>query len=443
MRTSGKRPPTLTLPRWAGEGGTRDALAQAKLALTRQADPSGPLRAGGWGHRTSHVLRAALLASSMLFAANTANAADLRVAPAPDARMETVYDHGNQACEAWDVPDAPARAWKAADGSVRLLAAHTRARTLSGPSLNAVRHDCRVVFQSGKRDDPSRYDDVGWLTSPYTLDGNTIYGLVHNEYHGHKRRDLCPAGDYMACWWNALTLTVSKDGGASFGPAQYLAGIPYKFRGDLGRRAGLFAPSNIVERDGWYYAMAFAEGIGEQKRGVCLMRTRDLGDPKAWRAWDGRDFTVRFINPYTDGEKNAGAHACAPLPPNRLPFTVTSLVRHTGTGLYVAAMVGNRSERKGAEPVSGVWTSTSPDLVTWSPPRLALPVPLLTDKACGIRESYYYPAILDPNARTRNFEDVGNTAYLYLTRLAQKGCKPTQDRDLVRIMIRLDPVSGG
>lgn len=396
--------------------------------------------------RASHILRAALLASAMLLATNAgqkAHAGDLRVSPAQGATLETVYDHRSQACEEWDVPDAPARAWKGADGMVHLLAAHTRARTLSGPSLDRVSHDCRVVFQSAKRDDPARYDDVGWLTSPYTLDGNTIYALVHNEYHGHKRRDLCPVGDYMACWWNTLTLSVSKDGGRSFAPGRYVAGIPYKFRGDLGHRAGLFAPSNIVARDGWFYAMAFAEGMGEQKRGVCVMRTRDLGDPKSWRAWDGRDFTVRFIDPYAEGEADAGSHACAPLPADRLPFTVTSLVRHSGTGLYVAVMAGRRAERPGAEPVSGMWTSTSPDLVTWSPPRLALEAPLLTDKACGIADSYYYPAILDPNAKTRNFEDAGNTAYLYMTRLAQKGCKPTQDRDLVRIMIRLDQVAGG
>lgn len=372
-----------------------------------------------------------------------AHAADLRVAPAPGAALETVYDHGRQACEGWDVPDAPARAWKGADGTVRLLAAHTNARVLSGPSLNSLRHDCRVVFASGKRDDPARYDDMGWLTSPYTLDGNTVYGLVHNEYHGHKRRDLCPAGDYMACWWNALTLTVSTDGGRSFGPAHYVAGVPYRFRGDLGRRAGLFAPSNIVERDGWFYAMVFAEGIGAQKRGVCLMRTRDLGDPASWRAWDGRGFTVRFVDPYAAGGADPASHVCAPLPAKSLPFTVTSLVRHGGTGLWVAVMAGRRAERKGAEPVSGVWTSTSPDLVTWAPPRLAFAAPLLTDKACGVPETFYYPAILDPAAKTRNFEDAGDSAYLYMTRLAQNGCKPTQDRDLVRIMIRLETISDG
>ncbi|MFP3700738.1 hypothetical protein SB758_35265, partial [Burkholderia sp. SIMBA_013] len=88
--------------------------------------------------------------------ATPAHAADLRVSVPAGAALETVYDHRTQACEDWDVPDAPARAWKAADGSVRLLAAHTRARILSGPSLNDLHHACRIVFQSAKRDDPAR-----------------------------------------------------------------------------------------------------------------------------------------------------------------------------------------------------------------------------------------------------------------------------------------------
>ncbi|WP_197711185.1 hypothetical protein [Azospirillum brasilense] len=429
MFVQDNRGPLPNPPPLRGRGGRSRAAAV----------PSTAKGGGGLGRGQCTLV---LIACTLLLA-TPSHAADLRVSVPADAALETVYDHRTQACEDWDVPDAPARAWRAADGSVRLLAAHTRARILSGPSLNDLHHACRIVFQSAKRDDPARFDDMGWLTSPYTLDGTTVYGLVHNEYHGHKRRDLCPTGDYMACWWNALTLTVSHDGGQSFGPARYVAGVPYRFRGDLGKRAGLFAPSNIVERDGWYYAMAFAEAIGAQKRGVCLMRTRDLADPASWRAWDGGDFTVRFRDPYTQGEADPNESVCAPLPPDRLPFTVTSLVRHTPSGLYVAVMAGRRAERKGAEPASGVWVSTSADLIGWSAPRLAWAAPLLTDKNCAVDETFYYPAILDPDARSRNFEDTDGNAQLYLTRLAQKNCKPTRDRDLVRIMIRVEPSQGG
>jgi len=389
------------------------------------------------GGRGLGVLFAALLLTTPL------NAAELRATTPPGAQLETVFDYRTQACEDWNVPDAPARAWKSADGTVHLLAASTRARPLTGPSLNALVPGCHVVFESNRRDDPARHDDVGWLASPYTLDGTTVYALVHNEYHGHKRREFCPAGDYMACWWNTLTLSVSKDGGRSFDAGRYVAGVPYRFRGDLGRRAGLFGPSNIVAHGGWFYAMAFAEGIGAQKRGVCLMRTRDLADPGSWRGWNGRDFTVRFLDPYVEGETDPAAHACAPLPPDRLPFTVTSLVRHAPTGQFVAVMAGRRAERPGAEPVAGVWTSTSADLVNWTVPRLALAVPLMTDKECGARETFYYPSILDPDATSRNFEDTDGSAYLYLSRIAVSGCKPTRDRDLVRIMIRVSPADGG
>ncbi len=386
---------------------------------------------------------AGLLLVGLLLAGGPLDAAELRAAVPPGARLETVFDWKTQACENWDVPDAPARAWKDAGGLVHLLAAHPNARALVGPSLDAAAPDCRVLFRSGQRDDPARHDDRGWLASPYSLDGRTVYALVHDEYHGHRRRALCPTGDYAACWWNTLTLAVSTDGGRAFGAGRYVAGVPYRYRGDLGRRAGLFGPSNIVERDGWYYAMAFAEEIGAQKRGVCLMRTRDLGTPSSWRAWDGRDFAVRFVDPYVEGSAESGidpaAHACTPLPAGRLPFTVTSLVRHAPTGLYLAVMAGNRAERPGAAAVSGVWTATSADLVAWSPPRLAWAVPLMTDKSCGGAESYYYPSVLDPDATSRNFEDTDGTAFLYLTRLRMSDCKPSLQRDLVRIMIRIDP----
>ncbi|CAO3433701.1 hypothetical protein [Azospirillum doebereinerae] len=389
------------------------------------------------------LLAAALLAALPVSAATAGpGVAELRVAVPADARPETVFDWSGQACEGWDVPDAPARAWRSDDGSVHLLAAHTSARALTGPSLDHVAPDCKVVFDSGRKDDPARYDDRGWLAAPYTLDGRTVYALVHNEFHGHKRRALCPVGDYAACWWNSVTLAVSEDGGRRFRAAGYVAGIPYRFRGDLGHRAGLFGPSNIVQKDGWYYATAFAEATGAQKRGVCLMRTRDLAAPGSWRGWDGRGFTVRFLDPYAEPAEDPAGHVCAPLPAGRLPFTVTSLVRHAPSGLYVAAMAGRRAETPGAPPVSGVWVSSSADLLSWSPPRLAWAAPLMTDPdRCGAAETVYYPSILDPDSPSRNFEDTDGAAFLYLTRLRMAGCAPTTQRDLIRVPIRLDPVA--
>lgn len=392
-----------------------------------------------------HALAAAAALAAALLAGRAAGSAELRAVVPAGAEAEVVFDWKSEACEPWDVPDSPARAWVGADGMVRLVAAHHRSRVAIGPDLDRIGHRCRIAFEAGNQDDPARFDDRGWLVSPYSPDGRTVVGLVHNEFHGHRRRDLCPTGNYMACWWNALVLTVSQDGGESFSsPGRYVAGVPYRFQGDRGRRAGVFAPSNIVSHYGWYYVAAFAEAIGEQRRGVCLMRTRDLQDAASWRAWDGEGFTVSFADPYRNprAEDEAGRHVCAPLPPTSLPFTVSSLVRHRPTGRWIAVMAGKRAEKPGEEAVSGIWASTSPDLLDWSRPSLVWEAPLLTSKDCGRDDAYYYPSVLDPDSPSRNFEDTDGNAFLYLTRLAiGPGCRPGQDRDLIRLPLEIGPAS--
>ena len=53
---------------------------------------------------------------------------------------------------------------------------------------------------------------------------------------------------------------------------------------------------------------------GDQQAGVCLMRTDRLDDPASWRGWDGRDFTVKFTDPY-----RAPASAARQRPPPAHP----------------------------------------------------------------------------------------------------------------------------
>ncbi len=396
--------------------GERDRVRGSRDSRTcRHARPPHPaLSPGGRGFL-------ALALALLLLIALPAHAAPLDIAPA--GAPQPVFTWKTEACEPWDVPDAPARAWRGADGAVHLLASHHRARLMSGPTLDSLRHECRVVFEAAHDPAPEHVNDRGWLVSPYTLDGRTIHALVHNEFHGHTRPALCPSKRYASCWWNSITATVSTDGGRSFGPPRFVAGLPYPYQGDLGHRAGLFSPSSIVARDGWYYAMLFAEGFGAQKRGVCVMRTRDLADPASWRAWDGAGFTVAFTQDTDTPER----HVCAPLP--RLFGTVTSLVRHRPSGLYVALMQGGKP--------GGVWAATSPDLTTWSEPRLVWQAPAAFAPDCGQRYAYDYPSLLDPSSPSRNFEDIGETAFLYLTRLALNGCKPGTERDLVRLPVTI------
>ena len=155
---------------------------------------------------------------------------------------EPVFVWNAMRCEAWDIPDSAARAWRDGQNRVHLIASHLTNRAMIGPDLDHVRVDCHVVFKGGEQNAPERYDDRSWISSTYTPDGNQVFALVHNEFHGHLRPALCPSRDYMRCWRNTVTLVTSHDGGLSFShatpPWQFVAGLPYRYEGDIGHRSG-------------------------------------------------------------------------------------------------------------------------------------------------------------------------------------------------------------
>ena len=80
--------------------------------------------------------------------------------------QETVFDFTEDACSPIDITDAPARAFRDADGQVHLIASHYVTRAMVGPSLDTVRHDCRRVMVSDLDGDPARFDDREWITAP-------------------------------------------------------------------------------------------------------------------------------------------------------------------------------------------------------------------------------------------------------------------------------------
>ena len=100
---------------------------------------------------------------------SSANALTLTI-PA-GAEPEIVFDHARDACEKFDVPDVPARAFRASDGTIRLIASHWTNRAMAGATLDSLRHACDIVFEGGGNDDPAAFDDRGWIVSTYTLDG--------------------------------------------------------------------------------------------------------------------------------------------------------------------------------------------------------------------------------------------------------------------------------
>ena len=56
---------------------------------------------------------------------------------------------------------------------------------------------------------------------------------------------------------------------------------------------------------------------------------------------------------------------------------------------------------------------------------------------CGHPDPIAYPSLIDPTSRSRNFETVGKTAYLYYTQFHYASCVQTLDRDLIRVEVKI------
>jgi hypothetical protein len=354
---------------------------------------------------------------------------------------ETVFDWSRDACEPEDIPDSPARAFRDAAGDVNLIATHFVNRRSVGRSLDRVRHRCAEILRSAYDPDPARFDDRQWLVSPYTTDGRTVHALVHDEYQGHTHPGRCPSGDYQRCWYNAITYARSQNGGTTFvqPPAaqRLVAAVPYTYTPDRGPY-GIFQPSNVLRHrsDGHWYTLVFAERHERQRRGVCLMRTRRLGDPGSWRAWDGEAFTVRFANPYAGPAPDPADHVCAPVSYEEIGDMTHSLTWNTYFGRYMLVSPTASRDPRSGRAVYGFYYSLSSDLVHWEPRKLIRESELLQSHRCGDPDPLFHPAILDPDSRSRNFETAGRNAYLYFTRIHADGCDLTLDRDLVRVPVQ-------
>ena len=365
------------------------------------------------------------------------------LAVTPTGVMETVFDWSQEACVKSHVPDAPARAFRDAQGEIHLIISHNDNRAHTGPTLDTVKRNCSVIHEAHRSPVLAQFDDLSWISGVYTKDGKTVYALAHTELRGERIPGQCPAGKYSACLLNTVTGLVSTDGGRSFLPAvnggrpPVVATLPYSYPTDRTSRVGYANPTNIIERDGWYYAFMFADGYRGQKRGNCLIRTKTLEDPSSWRAWDGKDFSVRFVDPFRDAVQDPEAHVCAPVAPQVINRMIGGLVTHRDSGAVIA-IFGDKRPQPDGRVVEGIFTATSRDLLTWSEPSLVMEAELLWDLGCGEREVFFYPSLIDPAARTPSFEDFGDTGFLYLARYQNfKNCKVTWDRDLVRVPVRL------
>ena len=98
-----------------------------------------------------------------------------------------------------DIPDAPARAFRDADGQVHLIASHyvTRADGRAEPRLRAGTIAPRVMRLGSRRRPCALLRPRDGSRRRYTRKtGGIVYALVHNEYQGDKHVGQLPVEGY-------------------------------------------------------------------------------------------------------------------------------------------------------------------------------------------------------------------------------------------------------
>jgi hypothetical protein len=268
------------------------------------------------------------------------------------------------------------------------------------------------------------------------------------EYHGWEHPGMCASKtDTVSCWYNVEQLLTSSDGGYHFAsakpPANYLLSLPYKYQPNKGPE-GSSIDNNILKVGPWYYASTSSwpwppgctmdKEAGKQQclvpDGSCPMRTANILDPSSWRAWDGKDFTVSFADPYKAPVADPPAHVCVPVP--YLDYA-NAINIYEPAHLFVATLWNQGSGGFGPE---GIYFSTSADYVHWSKPMLALTKNQMLRREPLGNWSYAYFSLIDPNASDLSFTTITDHPYLYYVR-SDEDHGPYQ-RVLFRQRVKLD-----
>ena len=328
---------------------------------------------------------------------------------------QILFDASKDGCDKNDFPDHPARAFRTADGKVTLLASWIYTRRFVGVGLNALKHDCKIVYTSTMDQTYEHFDFWQWLQSPYTLDGQTIYNVTHNEYYAGLIDHRC-ATNWPAGWISSLTLTVSHDMGNSFQqPFNYLIRYPqsqwsssFPCTDQNPTRYGDLGGSNIISKNGYYYKYFYYEPDpqGPTPTGwQCLMRTQALGRPQSWHVLTAT------------GWYNDPSIPCMPILGD---FHFRSVTFNTYLQKYVAILQGGPN----------FFFCLSDNLVDWtSPTPITMPNIDLSQA--------HYPVLLDNTDTSMNFENTGRLPFLYFSTFTETG-----NRVLMRVRVRFDVQNG-
>ena len=308
------------------------------------------------------------------------------------------------------VPDAPFRALRLADGRILAFAEDsTNARFVTSNFGSIEEVSCQSLLDWPKQRVDSVLSGAGWIVSPYTVNGNDIFALVHVEFHGWKELKACRERAALqrravnsVCVYDNLSGVWSSDHGASFKPVvgsgTIVARFPYNFRVGM-NLVGIRDPTNIAwdPEDRKFYFLAWADRYRRQPDGECLFRNSRLAS-NGWRAWNGRGFVVKMNSLVVRGPLR---QICRPVTNTFLSSLVYSQPRH----LFLGVGMGPK----------GVMFASSSNLTSWSRASLLMrgvrPGEWRVSHSRQMPSAYY--SIVDPRSVSRSYDVIGVNPYLY------------------------------
>lgn len=351
-----------------------------------------------------------------------------------------IFDQRTQACDASDLPDAPARAFRDAQGQMVLFAPNFRNRAFVGPDLRHLARDCAVRFAAKGASDPAMLDDRTWLHAFHTTDGIHVFAFASASFIPYRHGERCAAGtERTACWRNGIVALNSSDGGRSFAdtaaPPSHVVMPPDTYTPEVKNPPGFISATNIVPYQGDLYSIVWRRDADARQSRNCLVRAKG-GNVDHWEVWTGEGFAP--MANLAAGGWQVKRTDCAAIGAQGLP-AIRGLVLHPASNTFLAVFQQRRRIPGGAVE-EGFFMATSADLITWSAPRLLVSLPLRAGPGdTGMFVGY--PSLIDDSSPDRDFGTIGATADLMFVRfqMEQKGGRAMRVRQLVALPLKVIP----